>query len=124
MLPTGIELALRSASVCDYQWTRVGQDAYTFALVGTSSLAPDAVRRVNEGFHDKAVSIEPDYEVGDHIQVIAGVTVWGDAVDLELLNGELVRAPTPADPKTGSLGWKLSKSDQTRLFGGRQTATP
>jgi hypothetical protein len=117
ILPTGNALNLLAATVCTYRWTEVGRSIFAFVLEQGSPLTSDQIRQVNAGFQENAIPFEPDYDVGDTLHTITGVTPWGDNVTLQLLNERLVRAPTPAQPGTQSLGWPIPPTVRAALFG-------
>jgi hypothetical protein len=109
------DLDLVSATVCTFVWTKVGQGAYNFVLSDSEPLSADQIARLNAGFATGARPIDSDSEVGNEVQSIVGVTEWGDQVQLEYLNGALIRFGSPAYPDEESIGWHLSIDDQDAL---------
>lgn len=115
ILPTGPDLGMTSASLCSYTWTKVGKGEFTFALASGSPLSQQAVRLINMGFERQATPIDPNYDTGNHLVVVVGVTTWGEPVYLDLLHGQLVRGRSPSDVSNQSLGWRLSTADRSAL---------
>lgn len=117
IIPTNTHLDLRLASSCRYQWTRVGPGAFAFVLKDSVSLTTTEIGRLNHAFGANAQPTEPDYDVGNQLRTITGITSWGDQISLELLNGQLVLGPAPAQQGAESLGWRTSPAVQAFLFG-------
>jgi len=117
LLPLGKDLELQQATTCRYRWTQVSPGAYAFVLDTSSPLDAAQVEWLNTEFAAKARPIDADYEVGNQLLTITGVTAWGDQVSLEYLNGELVLIQVPVMQGTHRLSWRLSPADEARLFG-------
>lgn len=117
IIPADTHLDLQLASRCTYRWTRVGPGAYAFVLKDSVPLTATEIARLNQAFEANAHPTQPDYDVHGLFHTITGVTSWGDQFSLELLNGQLVRGPAPAQQGSESLGWQMSPADQAFLFG-------
>jgi hypothetical protein len=117
LLPRDAKLELRSAVVCTFRWTRVGHGAFAFVLRGSRPLPRSGLTQLNTDFSRDATLVDPDYDVGDRLQAISGLTAWNDHVYLQLLNGVLVRSASPAEPEAHSVGWRLAQPMLEELFG-------